>query len=70
MKKINFLKGMFVVVILFIVNFIVFVGNLGDNLIYNVEEVNGVVVLEMIFKMEGIMFINYMKYNYKYDVNN
>ena len=53
MKKINFLKGMLVVAILFIANLTVFAGNPGDNLIYNAEEVNGVIVSETIFKMEG-----------------
>ena len=59
MKKINFLKGMLVVAILFIANLTVFAGNPGDNLIYNAEEVNGVVVSETIFKMEGTMLTNY-----------
>ncbi len=54
MKKINFLKGMLVVAILFIANLTVFAGNPGDNLIYN----------------EGTMLTNYMKHNYKYDANN
>ena len=61
MKKINFLKGMLVVAILFIANLTVFAGNPGDNLIYNAEEVNGVIVSETIFKMEGTMLTNYMK---------
>lgn len=69
-EKINFLKGMLVVAILFIANLTVFAGNPGDNLIYNAEEVNGVVVSETIFKMEGTMLTNYMKHNYKYDANN
>ena len=43
MKQINFLKGMLVVAILFIANLTVFAGNPGDNLIYNAEEVNGVI---------------------------
>ena len=63
MKKINFLKGMLVVAILFIANLTVFAGNPGDNLIYNAEEVNGVVVSETIFKMEGTMLTNYMNKN-------
>ena len=54
----------------FIANLTVFAGNPGDNLIYNAEEVNGVVVSETIFKMEGTMLTNYMKHNYKYDANN
>ena len=70
MKKINSLKGMLVVAILFIANLTVFAGNPGDNLIYNAEEVNGVIVSETIFKMEGTMLTNYMKHNYKYDANN
>lgn len=53
MKKINFLKGMLVVAILFIANLTVFAGNPGDNLIYNAEEVNGVVVSETILKWKA-----------------
>ncbi|MCQ4921307.1 DUF3836 domain-containing protein, partial [Phocaeicola vulgatus] len=58
------------VAILFIANLTVFAGNPCDNLIYNAEEVNGVVVSERIFKMEGTMITNYMKHNYKNDANN
>lgn len=53
MKKINFLKGMLVVAILFIANLTVFAGNPGDNLIYNAEEVNGVIVSETILKWKA-----------------
>ena len=70
MKKTIFLKGILVAAILFIANLTVFAGNPGDNLIYNAEEVNGVVVSETIFKMDGNMLTNYMKHNYKYDANN
>lgn len=38
-----------------------------SNLIYNSEEVNGLKVAETVYKMDGIMLTNYMKYNYKYD---
>ena len=38
-----------------------------NNLIHNVEEVNGVIVSEPVFKMDGGMLSNYMKHNYKYD---
>lgn len=69
MKKINFLKGMLVVAMLFIANLTISAGIPGDNLIYNAEEVNGVVVSETIFKMDGNMLTNYMKHNYKYDAN-
>jgi hypothetical protein len=41
----------------------------GDGLIYNAEEVNGVIVSETVFKMDGNMLTNYMKHNYKYDNN-
>jgi hypothetical protein len=41
----------------------------GDNLIYNAEEVDGVVVSETVFKMDGTMLTNYIKHNYKYDAN-
>lgn len=53
MKKINFLKGMLVVAILFIANLTVFAGNPGDNLIYNAEEVNGVIVSKRFLKWKA-----------------
>ena len=70
MKKTIFLKGILVAAILFIANLTVFAGNPGDNLIHNAEEVNGVVISETIFKMDGTILTNYMKHNYKYDANN
>ena len=39
-----------------------------SNLIYNSEEVNGMKVAETVNKMDGSTLANYMKYNYKYDV--
>lgn len=38
-----------------------------NNLIYNSQEVNGVMVGQTVYKAEGSMLANYMKYNYKYD---
>lgn len=38
-----------------------------NNLIYNTEEENGVMVGQTVFKMEGSSLANYMKYSYKYD---
>lgn len=38
-----------------------------SNLIYNSEEVNGMMVGQTVYKMEGSALANYMKYNYKYD---
>lgn len=38
-----------------------------NNLIYNSEEVNGVMVGQTVYKMDGGTLANYMKYSYKYD---
>lgn len=50
-----------------------FIGNVTMNaqngLIRNTEEVDGLIVSETIFKMEGEGLTNYMKHNYKYDDN-
>ncbi len=56
MKKINFLKGMLVVAILFIANLTVFAGNPGDNLIYNAQDVNGLKVAETIISVVLVNF--------------
>lgn len=70
MKKINRWKGLLIATLLSVVHFTAFAGNPGDDLIYNTEEVNGVIVSETVFKMDGNMLTNYMKHNYKYDANN
>ena len=48
-----------------------FIGNVTMNaqngLIRNTEEVDGLIVSETIFKMEGESLTHYMKHNYKYD---
>lgn len=50
-----------------------FISNLSINaqngLIRNTEEVDGLIVSETIFKMEGEGLTHYMKHNYKYDEN-
>ena len=50
-----------------------FIGNVTMNaqngLIRNTEEVDGLIVSETIFKMEGEGLTNYKKHNYKYDDN-
>lgn len=69
MKKVNLLKGMLFVAMMFIANLTICAGNPGDNLIYNSEEVNGVVVSETVYKMNGTTLTNYAKHNYKYDAN-
>ena len=38
-----------------------------DNLVYNNEEVNGVMVGQTVYKNIDNMLVNYMQYNYKYD---
>ena len=40
-----------------------------NNLIYNSEEKDGVMVGQTVYKMDGNTLANYMKYNYKYDDN-
>lgn len=67
MKALNLIKITLVAVIAFVANVTVFSANPENNLIYNAEEVNGVKVSETVYKMDGNMLTNYMKYNYKYD---
>lgn len=43
---------------------------MNNNLIYNAEEVNGLKVSETVYKKDGNMLTNYMKYSYKYNANN
>lgn len=69
MKKINFLRSLLVVVLALIANLTIFAGIPENNLIYNAEEVDGVKVSETVYKMNGNILTNYMKYNYKYDAN-
>ena len=69
MKALNLIKITLVAVIAFVANVTVFSANPDNNLIYNAEEVNGVKVSETVYKMDGNMLTNYMKYNYKYDDN-
>ena len=38
-----------------------------SSLIYNSEEVNGVMIGQTVYKTDGATLSNYMKYNYKYD---
>lgn len=70
MKTRSLLRSLFVVVIAFVANLTVFAEEWDNNLIYNAEEVNGMKVSETVYKKDGNMLTNYMKYNYKYDANN
>jgi len=38
-----------------------------NNLVYNSEEKDGIMVSQTIYKSDGEILANYMKYNYKYD---
>lgn len=69
MKALNLMKIVIAVVIAFIANVTIYASTPDNNLIYNAEEVNGMKVAETVYKMDGNMLINYMKYNYKYDEN-
>ena len=59
-------KTLLVVAMLFIANQSMFAQN---ELIRNTEEVDGLVVSETLFKLDGGTLVNYMKHNYKYDAN-
>ncbi len=39
----------------------------GNNLIYNSEERDGIMVGQTVYKMDGDNLANYMKYSYQYD---
>ena len=55
MKAMNFLKSVFVVACIFVVNLTISASNPEANLIYNTEEVDGVKMSETVYKMnEGI----------------
>ena len=69
MKALKLVKIAIVVVIAFIANVTIYASTPDNNLIYNAEEVDGLKVAETVYKMNGNMLTNYMKYNYKYDTN-
>lgn len=63
------LKVVLLVVVLFLGSFTSFARNNDGNLIYNPEEVDGMMVGQTVYKMESGALANYMKYSYKYDDN-
>ena len=69
MKALNLMKIVIAVVIAFIANVTIYASTPDNNLIYNAEEVNGMKVAETVYKMDGNMLTNYLKFNYKYDDN-
>ena len=69
MKALNLMKIVIAAVVALIANVTICASNPDNNLIYNAEEVNGLKVAETVYKMDGNMLTNYMKYNYKYNEN-
>lgn len=72
MKTSSILKVLLLFAMIFIANntLIASDNDPDKNFIHNVEEVDGVIVSETVFKMEGTTLTNFMKHNYKYDANN
>ena len=70
MKKMNLAKCVVVLVITFVASLSTYAAKMNNNLIYNAQEVNGLKVAETVYKKDGNMLTNYMKYNYKYNDNN
>ena len=70
MKKMNLAKCVVVLVITFVASLSTYAAKMNNNLIYNAQEVNGLEVAETVYKKDGNMLTNYMKYNYKYNDNN
>ena len=69
MKTTGFLKTVVLSAVLLVSSITVCARNYDNNLIYNSEEENGMLVGQTVYKMEGSSLANYMKYNYKYDTN-
>ena len=69
MKTTGFLKTAVLSAVLLVSSITVRARNYDNNLIYNSEEENGMLVGQTVYKMEGSSLANYMKYNYKYDTN-
>ena len=62
----NLAKCVAVLVITFVASLSTYAAKMNNNLIYNAQEVNGLKVAETVYKKDGNMLTNYMKYNYKY----
>ena len=70
MKKTSLAKCLVVLVMIFIASVSTYAEKMNNNLIYNTEEVNGLKVSETVYKKDGNMLTNYMRYSYKYNANN
>lgn len=69
MKTTGFLKTVALSAVLLVSSVAVSARNYDNNLIYNSEEENGMLIGQTVYKKEGSSLANYMKYNYKYDDN-
>ena len=69
MKTMSIMKTLLVTAVIMISNVTISARTAESNLVYNAEEVNGVKVAETVYKRNGDMLTNYMKYNQKYDDN-
>lgn len=67
MKTKAFIQSAVFVFTLLISSLTVSARSYDNNLIYNSEEKDGVMVGQTVYKMEGGALANYMKYNYTYD---
>lgn len=69
MKTTDFFKTVALSALLLASSAAVSARSYDNNLIYNAEEVDGVMVGQTVYKMDGAALANYMKYCYKYDDN-
>lgn len=67
MKTTDFLKTVVFSAVLLVSSITISARNYSNNLIYNSEEENGMLVGQTVYKKDGSSLSNYMKYNYKYD---
>ena len=67
MKTMNLIKTLLLVIVVCFANVNLSARSTENHLIYNAEEVNGVKVAETVYKQNGNMLTQFMKYNYKYN---
>ncbi|MEG2573530.1 MAG: DUF3836 domain-containing protein [Bacteroides sp.] len=66
MKATTFKKAFILSALILISNAFAFAGNISE-LVYNTEERNGVMVSQLVYKMDEGKLSNHEKYNYTYD---
>ena len=62
MKTMSIMKTLLVTAVIMISNVTISARTAESNLVYNAEEVNGVKVAETVYKRNGDMLTNYMKW--------